>query len=441
MTSIWHADVGLPPKLLADKHGLVTELVADDSDVWWISSKRLGSEKTTEDAVFHVPCRGGAVPVKVASVPAEELRLDAAHVYFQNPEGDLLRVAKSERSATPTTVAKLGKSARNITLDATHVYFLDAIKNAKRLVRVPKTGGEKETLLDHADAFTLDDDAAYVWQGKVLVRIAKSGDPSPTVIVDRPNVKPQALVDKGEVFFLEGTSVEKAPCAGGPRVPLEEEAAVPLPTTDNPPAACTGKAIDLVRALAAPECRVSAMAPAAAPATGVGVDVKYARLIPSAEDPSVDYTLENQTDAPLLLVFDLKDGGRSPYEPRLRVSTPGVRAGTPTKHRAKSLDIGSADYPCSFGIDAALDAHVTPVTQAWWAPARGFIVLPPHGRASGTVTWKPVAQRWSRATSPPGTCFASVVDTPAGDGVYQFLMSFPGALASSNSFEIAVGDP
>jgi hypothetical protein len=224
LDTVWRAEVGHAPVAIARGAHWVTSIGADDTEVWWTTATE-PDEVPQRAGVFRAPCRGGAKPVRV---PDGETGASSEQARVTRAGGRALSASEQ--------IAYAGMA---VAFDDTHVYsYVASGEQAREVVRVPRNGGAPETVLDDVESFVLDHGFVYGVRQGVLVRVSAEGPRSLETVVDRPGLSRSFWVDQGEVFFLEGSWLMRAPVVAGPRTPEVRE-----------PAAGTGAGADVDLAL------------------------------------------------------------------------------------------------------------------------------------------------------------------------------------------------
>jgi sugar lactone lactonase YvrE len=130
-------------------------IAADDTGIFWVVQ---GNPQTT---LLRAKLDGTAVTILTAQPPfAEEIALDAAHVYLTSPTaGVITQVKKNGAGMTPLVTS--GKPL-GIAVDQAYVYWTDA--DAGTIARVDKAGGSVAVLATgqaHPTRIAVDADSVY----------------------------------------------------------------------------------------------------------------------------------------------------------------------------------------------------------------------------------------------------------------------------------------
>ena len=210
--------VGMAPKgggaakILAESTSSPWGIAADGSSVYWASD--------FDEAVWKVPQAGGA-KVKLASIPSSGtsagLAVSGGTLYWLG--ADTLRATPVGGGTTQVLGNATTPTSLTLVIDSGNAYW--GSWSDGNVVRMQLAGGTTSVLASASYPNDVDVDASSLYFGddSGLWQVAKSGG-TPKLLASATSGVYNVATDGTNVYFSDGTLLERVPVGGGKRVKL-----------------------------------------------------------------------------------------------------------------------------------------------------------------------------------------------------------------------------
>jgi hypothetical protein len=223
--------LGGPPAVVAPESGFVSDLIVDDTSVYWTAARNPGDGR-----IMKIAKTGGAGTALASGLqPPRRLAVDDANVYWTflpsvPGAGSVMRVAKS--GGSPVTIAS-GRSAPDaIAVDRANIYWSESVllcpggcgpgPQSPGVYQLAKSGGAPTMLVSDGlvSAIAVDGTSVYVGGGGIQ-KVPIGGGPLTTLAM--AGLVNGIAIDGANVYWTaEGIpgDVEKVPIGGGKAVTI-----------------------------------------------------------------------------------------------------------------------------------------------------------------------------------------------------------------------------